>query len=812
MRAAFPDGNPKRLGNLLKDTGRCLWLAGKKTVVGTYELAKALPSIIGDLLGGRWSGSTIKSSRNVQAEMARCEESNDCRRALARNTILYHEKNPDGSWKISDEELDRLISPPPPNQKRSFNEIHQQALHDRVLMQNDCSKELGKLRRQISADGEEWTLERHKKVYDSLEKKFPHCPGLLKLALPYSQEECIKTDPAPFQNCLSIPEKIAVGTVCLGDEFSDGVDELVMDFCGNTVQALIPVPLIGPHVGTGLRSIPFKPSAAGAGAMVKEAAASTDELTESQAKANAESGKTSRVTLSETAAKNLENEARFERRKRQAVREQQIGARSPERQSYIDENLDGSLTSTAENEKLIAIAENQVSDGKTQVFVVENSKMKFMNDTLGDKDLVTSLTNRHNKILLGKLDALQKKYPGLVITRYTDFKSVHFAVQGKVPKNIRDEIDKAIKDAKAEFTAEAKAKKLIRDGDDPTNWFQAGCAGTGRGAAAAARAARSLTPGLHCRGDEDVERSLNASLEDAHSMQNSMQSDLGKTSLFEGTDGSRVPTQKTFDLIRKNKTAAELATAIRKLPGYQYFSEVDAQRLIDYGKKSDELSPPLYIPTRTQVSFDEADYGGMSSDFLGLGSANQKATAEAVQNSKNIDEAMAATTSGEKTVTTEFERRKNAYATKVGNSMCSGDDCGSIAKMRAWTAADKQRRINDLNADPLTRETRHAFFPAGVAKADRPILALHGESIEKILRKELSDMIPDDRLQSMTFGIDMQTTVVNDGRIGVFTGVNGQALTTQEQKKISDALTRAIREYNRKKWQEDGIPSGYWGF
>ena len=63
----------------------------------------------------------------------------------------------------------------------------------------------------------------------------------------------------------------------------------------------------------------------------------------------------------------------------------------------------------------------------TVFFDVENSQLKLLNDTLKEKNFVTSLTNYHKELTFKKMQELVKKNPGLQMDMYSDFKSSRFA-------------------------------------------------------------------------------------------------------------------------------------------------------------------------------------------------------------------------------------------------------------------------------------------------------------------------------------------------------------------------------------------------
>jgi hypothetical protein len=74
------------------------------------------------------------------------------------------------------------------------------------------------------------------------------------------------------------------------------------------------------------------------------------------------------------------------------------------REQYIKAHLSQDFATEAENRAWMKEATRTKPDGKSLFLDIENSKMKFLNDTLKDKNLVTALTNRHKELLLKSLN------------------------------------------------------------------------------------------------------------------------------------------------------------------------------------------------------------------------------------------------------------------------------------------------------------------------------------------------------------------------------------------------------------------------
>src|SRR5262249_31013709 len=141
------------------------------------------------------------------------------------------------------------------------------------------------------------------------------------------------------------------------------------------------------------------------------------------------------------------------------------------------------------------------------------------------------------------------------------------------------------------------------------------------------------------------------------------------------------------------------------------FTANEARQLQSYSKAIDELQPPILIAKRESMNLDEAAQGGATADFLGMGSANLRATAEGVAGKSSAETAIVGVREGEKRVTKEFQKRMEAFKKKVGGAVCSGDDC-EMAK--AMTVQEKAKLMQNLANDPKTKKVRMAFFQEGV--------------------------------------------------------------------------------------------------
>lgn len=728
----------------------CLPVAAKNTVVGTYELIKALPSMVGFLLSGVWA-QNVDSERMEGIEF--CKGSPECRRAMARNTILYQSKNPDGSWQISDAEVDKQIA------SRDFYDLHRQAAHDVPLAKEECLGHLGALRRKMASDGEDWTEERHKAVAAQLGQQQPHCPGILQFTEPplkaapkkeETLEQCLDRNKAPLL-CLSPQEMFAVSNTCNG----------LLETCASVTEFFIPLP--GP--GKITKFIKLGPKTEVAATAIKEGA----EVAEAKP----------------------------------------LRALSGVQKSFVNSYKDRVFVAEAQNRNYIALAENSAktaSENKTRFFDVENSVMKKLNDKTNDKELVTSLTNYQKESVLKRLDSLKKKYPDVDFEVYSDFKSVKIAIKSKkeidaaTNEKILADLNKLYAESNQDFAAKMKELNIeVPEAGEPDQWFKAGYGKSVDEAALAARKARQSSGAevLDYQTSE-VRESMSQSLAAVERKRQDLASSKNFTVLMEKqANGVSLPREDVLDLVRKNDNPEALAKAISKRYELSNFTAKEAAQLQDYVKGVDEFSPTILIAKRETVNLDDAIKGGLSADFLGMGAANLQATAAGIAKKDSVEAALIGAREGEKKVTNLFKTRMEKFRKIVGDASCSGDDC-AMAKL--MTEKEKIEVMRKLARNPETRGVRMSFIGSNVTPEVRMKLASHGESIEKTFRKELEGKIPFEKLNKMTFGFDMKSTQLNQGSVNLILGKGrGTRLSVKEQNEMYEAFKRAIQKHNAEK-------------
>lgn len=697
-----------------------------------------------------------KLSKEHQDFLKTCDKDPACRVEAARLQAQFRDRNPNGSYKVSDEEVLKQV-----RNEDIFSLMARTQQHKDALSRT-CQSQLITINRAIeTASGfNEWDLNALQQRYRKLYQWDPYCPTVLKFDFPtktgsgHQGAEWLAELGVKYQ-CIS-PDKI-------NDVICFEIAKFVLD----------PINLVGGAGGLGAKAL----NKLGVGYKIERAATEF-----------------------------------AERRSAQIItRKNKYDPRLPPRDSYIGRNLDTEVTTYEQNSAWIEKANSSTLHGSSTFLEVENTKMKFLNDTIKDKNLVTSMTNRYKELMDAKIAAIERKNPGLKIQRYSDFKSVRFAFDGKVPSNIEDQIQLAFQQTNKQFSEEIQKFKIVRASDKPESWFRAGYGRTADEASALARAGRE-TAGegrLIRASDPKYQEKLSSTLKNSETLRKNLENKMGGTKLMTGSTGTKTPSREVFELVRKAKSDKDLALAIEK--HYQIkITENDAKLLNSYSGAIDPFSPSLRIAHRDVHNLDNAVEGGFTADFNGLGAGNSFATAEALAGKSDVTKALQAARSGEKKMTQELRGRMAAFKRAVDDmAKCSGDDCVGIAK-KALSNDDKIKILNRLAADSRTRGIRVAFVNKGVNEpAHRTLLSTHGEAVEKALRQELSDVLPPQRTTQMTFGIDMKTNALNKGNVDVLIGTEpGKAVSAKEAEQIREALSKAVQKVNQQ-LSEEGISSSY---
>ncbi|MCB0363945.1 MAG: hypothetical protein H6624_12995 [Bdellovibrionaceae bacterium] len=481
------------------------------------------------------------------------------------------------------------------------------------------------------------------------------------------------------------------------------------------------------------------------------------------------------------------------------------------RSTFIKDYAETVFTTPDQNRGWIRAAQSTRAGSGTLFFDVENAVLKQLNDGLKNKNLVTALTNRHKELLLDKMTALEKRYPGLKVERYSDFKSTRFAFSGEIPPNLNKELNKLYKEVNDAFFSDEKVRAIVRDDDLTGDWFRAGVGETADQATTAARYARRQKPDqmfVQSFQSRILQRRLEKDRVAAGNIRLDLEARFKDTGIMTKADRSDVliPDEGVFDLVRKIEDPAELKAAIEARYGIKNLEARDIEDFKRYSALVDEFSPGIHVAKREVVNFDEAVHGGLSIDFAGMGSHNARATAEALAASNNLDEAVDLARVGEQKVTKVFNQKKETL-TQIMNdvfpegtvrTICTGDDC-AVIPVRPLNPRDKKAIMSRIATQSDPASVRLSFIPDNVTvPLDRTLLGTHGESIEKALRKSLSGHMEPAKLKGLLFAVDMQGTQAGTGKVGLLIeSAPSLRLSTSERRLIENRFKDAIESVNQ---------------
>jgi hypothetical protein len=471
---------------------------------------------------------------------------------------------------------------------------------------------------------------------------------------------------------------------------------------------------------------------------------------------------------------------------------------------FVRRNLYFSPTKTAQNLEWIRLAGSARPGSGVKFFDVENSVMKELNDTLKDKNLVTSLTNFHKRLLSEKTEALvkelQAKYPVLEVMAYSDFKATRFAFKGRGPPDLDAQLGEILEQTNREFAETVRQEKLVSADSKPEEWFRGGFGETADQATLASRYSRGQEQNaLQNFASADLQKSLTARMQKTETLRGELTNELGHTSLMDGTLHA-----DAFDILIKNgDDLGKAQAALQNRFGLSQLPLANVQKMKDYVTSVNGFSPGIHIGEREVANLDAATYGGLSADMAGMGSQNQRATAQALAQSKTLADALERTRQAEQAVTAQFIAQQKAFreimtdvvgANRI-KTICSGDDCVAIP-LQVLSEKEKQQMLEKLSAAGYASKFRLSFVGQEVsAPAIRNQLSVHGESIEKLLRKNLSSKMDPNKLKGIIFGVDMKTGALNEGPVKLLMATHPEVqLTAAEQKLIAENFQRALQQ------------------
>ncbi|EQC43784.1 hypothetical protein [Bacteriovorax sp. Seq25_V] len=487
------------------------------------------------------------------------------------------------------------------------------------------------------------------------------------------------------------------------------------------------------------------------------------------------------------------------------------------------------LTSPRLNQRWIDTAK----DGDAAFFLdVENSALKRLNDTYGNKEAVTSLTNLHKDIMMQKMKRLLANYPDVDFEVYSDFKSLRFAFLPKeMPLELRTkletELGKVYKESNEEFASQINAIGLFDNKEQPQNWFSGAIADTADQAGLASKKSRSFLRSDSIRDSELVKYSdLRLMLTEQVDNLKKFQFQLSSNKKFKDSPyfvtldkNQKTISPELIDTLRKydpqinDIEMMKLTQTIKKEYGLN-LTTGETRDFLSYIQELNGLTPGLWVPKREIAHLDNATLGGFTGDVTGMGSQNIFQIAKDVASSKaqnmNLEDTIKAIRNGEREVTENFNSIKKNFELTVREDLqrkgishdviCSGDDCAVTIK-ETLTKDDQRDIIKSFSKQDNPSQYRMSFIPDNTPKELRLKIAAHGEMVEKRLRKSLRGLsdgdIPPEMLKEITLATSMPAKL-GDAPIDLLIGFkNPEKLTEKQRSNIAQKLKDSIFQLNQ---------------
>lgn len=459
-----------------------------------------------------------------------------------------------------------------------------------------------------------------------------------------------------------------------------------------------------------------------------------------------------------------------------------------------------------------------LSQGSGYLFLdIELAMLRDLNKVIGDKNLVTASSNKYKEILETTLRLVLYQWRlNDETTLYSDYKSYRAAMPiqhltKSQSRQLEKDLGLAFESANHLFSSYMIQSGFLDKKHNPKDWFRGGVGSTADEANFAARLSREISGRNQLRNfsNSTIQEHMRVATATAEIMRNELLTEMKDYNIFDHSQG--VPRLEIWELLRRVEGAAELREAILlKLSGEQTKINSDwskklklssVEKLQTYKILVDTFSPPLRNEDRSIATLENADFGGMSADFAGLGAKNLMATAQAIRQSKELDALFINVRRAEEQVTTEFKeslaRFESVIKNYFENSTTSGDDFVAYGN-RELESEKKYELLNRVARETRDSKKRLAFIKSGVPRNYRNLIAAHGEMIEKDIRLNLDGKIQESVLSEIVFALDMKVTAPGQGGVYLLMGfAQPIRLTNLQMKLIQSAFKQATEKLNQ---------------
>lgn len=382
-----------------------------------------------------------------------------------------------------------------------------------------------------------------------------------------------------------------------------------------------------------------------------------------------------------------------------------------------------------------------------ELFVEETfSRLKEFNDTvIGDRRRVTALKKLRTEI---GFQMTQENPPDFDAKDYVDFKTRRQSGPFPGEAAVRTIVQNFVR-ANERFRNSSVLTQILREQDlKGPPLFQMGLGESADEASIAARWAKvhGGPNQVAYFADPELQADLGRKMERVKELYNQFEERYSQTEIFENDGrGGRMIKLEAFIAARK----AQTPQGLRKLLRLYFPNLPNMEEAVGYlwrmSKLADEFSPSIYVAEPETLSIDEAPFGTISFDFIGLGAENLEATLNALLKAENLTDAVKLARAGEQTVTSVFNQRK-AFIRRTMNEhfgsnvtvRFSGDDA-VVIPTRLVTTDDQVTLLRKLSA-----YVHRPFFRMGLVhpsgQASRSMqLITQTDGVEKEFRKMIID-------------------------------------------------------------------------
>lgn len=470
-------------------------------------------------------------------------------------------------------------------------------------------------------------------------------------------------------------------------------------------------------------------------------------------------------------------------------------ARVPERYEFRKQLVSKFLHNqgtTQHDRELFLKKATEPSSANKLALEFENSKLKFLNDTFKDKDVITAVDHLAIHYVLKKIeDLLHGK--DFQLYKYSDGKSLSIILESSKPIEmpVRISLEHEFLKFTNDFSSFLSNRYLFRSTDHPEDWFRCGVGNTPDQAYLAARFSRKMA-GKNRLIDfnlKSVQADFALTLQYTRNLAHSIQNIKAIEPLLEPiTDTAfQAPGQLFFEYARKAQSGDNLKKDLQMIENIELTTD-DADLLFEYAELIDSLNPKYFSIDQSVVSLADASEGGITLDKKGLGALNQVGTARAVIQATNPADFIFFNRNEELKITQSIIEYRQKIK-DLFNGSCRGDDC--------FIKGLPNMPISQFLSHPLVKKERIVIIPANIPNPDhRTELSTQAESAEKIFAKTILRIMKRSAVSNLSWAVNVQSKILSSGPLGLII-TQSNTLTDNQKSMIKKIWTYSIAELNK---------------